>query len=260
MVKLGYAYSGAKDVIQVRSKSPTRGFVVGTGALHARRGIIDTEKCLGCHVGSLYQHGGNRVDNVDLCVTCHNEASSEQSVRVGDGVDASVAYDGKSGQTYGFKSLLHAIHSTDRDDGPVTMVYRKYGIYVWAGKDTVIPNWPGTGSQTVYGSTPSGTNPDGTTRTHYLHVPTYPRNLKDCAACHTAGSYVVADQATAMATTVNAGTAPWSNQLDDVLISANTATCMSCHQGAAQRAHAYQNSWAPQVFIEGRKTIMDAAN
>lgn len=258
-VKLGYAYSGAKDVIQVRSKSPTRGFVVGTGALHARRGIIDTAKCLGCHVGSLYQHGGNRIDNVDLCVTCHNEASSEQNVRVGDGVDASEAYDRKAGQTYGFKSLLHAIHSTDRDTGPVTMVYRTMGIYVWAGKDTVIPNWPGTGSKTVYGSTPSGTNPDGTTRTHNLHVPTYPRNVKDCAACHTAGSYKVANQAISMATTVNAGTAPWSNQIDDALISTNTAACMSCHQGAAQRTHAYHNSWAPQAFIEGRKTIIDVA-
>ncbi len=30
-----------------------------------RRKIADTGQCLKCHVGSLYQHGNTRVDNVD---------------------------------------------------------------------------------------------------------------------------------------------------------------------------------------------------
>ena len=44
----------------VRVPTPTYEFVVGTGALPAqtRRAIADTGECLGCHVGSLYQHGG----------------------------------------------------------------------------------------------------------------------------------------------------------------------------------------------------------
>lgn len=260
-VKLGFQYATGKDVVQVRSKTPTREYVIGTGAApaQARRTIIDSEKCLGCHVGSLYQHGGNRIDNVDMCVLCHNEASNEKNNRVSQGVDASVAYDGKAGQTYGFKSLLHAIHSTDRDDGPITMVYRTRGIYVWAGKDTVIPNWPGTGSQTIYGSNPAGDNPNGTTQNHYLHSPTYPRKLQECTACHAADSYDVPDQAISVATTVDAGTAPWGNQVDDVLISTGTATCTSCHQLSSTRAHAYQNSFSPKTFSNGRQTILDAA-
>jgi len=265
-VKLGFDFdattAGTQDVIQVRSKTPTYDYVIGTGAAaSARREIVDTENCLGCHVGSLYQHGGNRIDNVDLCIMCHNEASSEQNVRVGDGVDASEAYDGKAGQTYGFKSLLHAIHSSNSDiNNGITMIYRTMGIFVWAGENTVIPNWPGTGSQTSYGSNPSGTNPDGTTRVHNLHIPTYPRNLKECTACHKAGTYSVPDQAITVATTMNAGAAPWGNQLDDTLISTSTAACTSCHQSSGTKGHAYQNSFNPKAFSNGRQTILDAAN
>ena len=66
----------------VRAKSPIYDFALADGAaVAARREITDSAKCLGCHKGSLYQHGGNRIDNVELCVMCHNEASSEQDVR-----------------------------------------------------------------------------------------------------------------------------------------------------------------------------------
>jgi OmcA/MtrC family decaheme c-type cytochrome len=264
-VDLGVDYlpaAGVQSVDQVRSKTPTRQFVVGTGALDTtRRSIVDTAACLKCHVGSLYQHGGNRVDNVDMCVMCHNEASSEQNVRVGDGVDASEAYDGKPGMTYGFKSLLHGVHAAGKT-GDIVMCYRTNGIYVWTGADTVIPNWPGPGAQTVFGSNPAGTNPDGTTRTHNLYIPTYPRYLKDCQACHGTklGSNYLPDQAKSVATTIDAGVAPWGNQLDDKLMGTGAATCVSCHTGAQAKAHASQNGWAPTVFPEGRQTIIDAAN
>ena len=160
--------TGIQPVDQVRSKSPTREFMVADGSLpvDTRRAIVDTASCLKCHPGSLYQHGGNRVDNNDLCVMCHNEASSEQNVRVFDGVDASEAYDGKPGMTYGFKSLLHAVHSAG-DNGAITMSYRTNGNYVWAGHDTVIPNYPtndvysdgNNGRPNNVGTPPVATNP-----------------------------------------------------------------------------------------------------
>jgi OmcA/MtrC family decaheme c-type cytochrome len=272
-VKLPFVYSGTADVDQVRSKTPTREFDVATGALPAtaRRAIVDTANgCLKCHVGSLYQHGGNRVDNVDMCVLCHNEASSEQNVRLLDGVDATEAYDGQVGQTYGFKSLLHAVHSAG-ETGKITMIYRTNGVYVWAGKDTIPPNWPGEGDQIVYGS-------NNVTRNHHLYAPTYPRSLNDCAACHIAGSAGLPDQSMSVATTINAGTVALStatpptaanvingNGNDDTLEGTAAAACMSCHQSGssfeqtALKAHAYQNGWVPSIFPEGRKTILDAA-
>ena len=68
----------------VRVPTPTHEFVVGTGAKPTapRREIADTGQCLKCHVGSLYQHGNTRVDNVTMCIICHNSASSDQNNRV----------------------------------------------------------------------------------------------------------------------------------------------------------------------------------
>lgn len=254
-------------VVQVRSKTPTREYVVATGALPAetRRPIIDSAACLKCHVGSMYQHGGNRVDNIEMCVICHNEASSEQNVRESMGVDATEAYDGQAGQTYGFKSFLHAVHSAG-ETGKITALYREnQGIFVWAADEADIPNWPGTGDQFVYGSSrPTGTGPNGEiSKPHTFHAPTYPRLLNDCAACHVSSFADLPNQSISVATTINTGTS-YNGQLDDVLEGTAAATCMSCHQSgdagvqASLKGHAYQNGWYPRVFTEGRKTILEA--
>ena len=99
-------------------------------------------KCLECHVGSLYQHGGDRVDNVDMCLVCHNSASNEKNVRVGMGVDASEAYDGKVGETFEMKTMLHRVHSAGVEGQPPYLVYRNRGIYAFAPDASQVPNWP----------------------------------------------------------------------------------------------------------------------
>ena len=63
-----------------------------------------------------------------------------------------------------------------------------------------------------------------------------------------------------MAATVDAGSETWEDQLDDVLQGATTTACVTCHADSATKGHAYQNSWEPQEFPEGRQTIIDAAN
>ena len=277
----------------VRAKTPVHEWVVGTGALPAqtRRAIADTDECVGCHVGSLYQHGGNRVDNVDVCIICHNSASSEQNVRVAMGVTSSEAYDGLVGQTYELKTMLHAIHSAG-DASSALVIYRTRGIYAWAPEGVTPPNWAGTacavaspippattpaasvvlnpttppaGTQfstrgyIVYGA---GTNADGTYPTvacqpHTLYHPTYPRDTRQCSGCHVAGFGTIPDQSMAVATTMDAGVAPWLNQLDDTLQGASAAACTSCHSTTDARGHAYQNGWTPQTFQNGRQTILD---
>jgi OmcA/MtrC family decaheme c-type cytochrome len=275
-------------VIQVRSPSPTREFVVGTGAEPAgtdkRRAIADTAKCLTCHQGSLYQHGGNRVDSVNLCVICHNPASNEKNVRVNMGVDTAEAYDGKPGQTYDLRYMLHAVHSAGTTNAPY-IVYRTNGIYAFGSEAAIaaLPNWPGAGCFDVYGSTESATSGAASTgtqcgtpapaagpgipakKTHNEIVVHYPRALNDCSACHVNDDGTVALPSTSQAvavTTYDAGASPWGNQLDDVLMSPATASCMSCHQSgdvatqAGLRAHAFQNSWTPTVFTGGRADIL----
>jgi OmcA/MtrC family decaheme c-type cytochrome len=253
--------------MQVRAFTPTREYVIGTGALPStqRRAIADSGECVKCHVGSLYQHGGNRVDNVTMCVMCHNSASSEQNVRVGMGVDKTEAYDGKSGMTYEFKSMLHAIHTAGVDGQKPVVIYRGNGIYAWAPSESLLPNWkagaPCKTSATLTennGNIVFGSSPE-TCRTHNFHAPTYPRLFNDCAACHTASFESMVDQTKGVATTLDAGVAPWANQVDDTLQGANTAACTSCHQDAPSVGHANQNGWVPTTFPNGRQTIIDAA-
>jgi OmcA/MtrC family decaheme c-type cytochrome len=252
--------ANSAQMMSVRVPTPTREWVVGTGALPAeqRRAIADTGQCLKCHVGSLYQHGGNRVDNVTMCVLCHNSASSDQHIRVGMGVDASEGYDGKVSQTFEFKTMLHAIHTAGMDGQEPIVIYRNRGIYAWATDDSLLQNWPGASSTPipVFGSDPASPNAN---QVHNFHSPTYPRLANDCAACHVAGFDTMVEQTKGMATTTNAGAAPWGNQLDDTLQGANSAACTSCHQDAASVGHANQNGWVPAKLPNGRQTIIDAA-
>jgi OmcA/MtrC family decaheme c-type cytochrome len=264
----------------VRVPTPTYEFVVGTGAKATtpRRAIADTGDCLKCHVGSLYQHGNTRVDNVTMCIICHNSASSDQNNRVLMGVNASEAYDGKVGQTYELKTMLHAIHSAGTGYA-TTAIYRTRGIYAWAAEGVTPPNWatgaacdapsvPGvdTLGNIVFGADPAVPQ---SCQQHNLYHPTYPRAFNDCAACHVAGfeksANAIPDQDKAVATTLNAGaidsgtgtSAVWKNQLDDTLQGASAAACTSCHQTIDARGHAYTNGWTPQTFENGRQTILD---
>ena len=252
------------NIQYVRVPTPTYEYVLGTGAkATARRVVADTSDCLGCHVGSLYQHGNTRVDNVTMCIICHNPASSEQNVRVRMGVDTTEAYDGKVGQTYEFKTMLHAIHSAGLDNDPY-VVYRTRGIYAWVSEDATLPNWPAVSTPTlVFGGDPAVPQ---ATQPHNLYRPTYPRDARQCSACHVAGFDTIPDQSMAVATTIDAGacesncgttSAVWRGQLDDTLQGASAAACTSCHSTTEARGHAYQNGWTPQTFPNGRQTILD---
>ena len=253
----------------VRAKTPTFDWAIGdaTGltAVPVRRAVADTSLCLSCHVGSLYQHGGNRVDNIDMCYLCHNPAANDEYVRVDTfGVDASESYDGRAGQAFGIKEMVHAVHPAGALGNPV-VIYRGRGIYGWADDVSKLSNWPlvddcvrsnGSPGRLVVGA--DDPTAASACQPHIFHNPTYPRGLYDCAACHVAGVDITPDPTKAMATTVEAGAPPFGDQLNDVLEGAQTSSCITCHADSASKGHAYQNSWTPQAFPEGRQTIIDA--
>ena len=258
------------SLMPVRAKSPTYDWVIGEGgaATQVRRAVVDTTgKCLNCHVGSMYQHGGNRVDNIDLCMLCHNTAANDQYVREDYGVDASEAYDGRVGQAFGMREMLHAVHSAGETGAPI-VIYRGRGIYAWASGVDKLSNWPAgdwpgdISGLPVFGSDDGTGNPR--TQTHHFHTPTFPRGIYDCAACHVDGFAVMPDPTKAMASTVEAGPTGDGNPLDDVLEGITASSCMTCHRSDdpalenTLKAHAYQNGWTPQAFEEGRQTIIDA--
>ena len=261
-------------IIEARVPTPTYDFLVADGAAApARRAVVDTNKCLGCHVGSLYQHGGDRVDNVDMCLMCHNVASNDQNRRESMGIfDGSNAYDGQVGETFGMKTMLHRVHSAnyefpnDRYNDPY-LVYRSRGVYAFAEEGDFPPDW-NTGEACVDaygrdGTIVAGADPTlaASCQVHFFEAPTFPRSVYECAACHAATfDKLIPDQTIAMATTVDAGAAPWNNYLDDVLQGPATSACVSCHAWYGAKGHAYQNGWVPQAFPMGRQTIIDAGN
>jgi OmcA/MtrC family decaheme c-type cytochrome len=273
-------FTGTGNVIQVRARTPTREFVVGTGAAPAaselRRDVVDTAKCNSCHKGTLYQHGGNRVDNVALCAMCHNPAANENNNRVNMGVTSAEAYDGKAGETYEFRTMIHAIHSSGETGQPL-VYYRTNGIYFFGSKDALaeVTSWPGTGCQIVAGSgapsSATGTqcdpaNTTQVTKNHNFIEVRFPRTLKNCYACH-ADTWTpsTVDPTRAVAVTFLPG-ASITDQLDDVLMGPNAASCMSCHQSGdpaiqfGLRIHAYGQGWVPTTFPNGRQTLLDAAS
>jgi hypothetical protein len=180
-------------------------------------------------------------------------------------------------------------------------IYRTRGIYAWAYDDAILPKWAATGTEckvvapispattpvayvdvtpfeavpagmsvTVTGNIVNGAskNADGTTyptvacQPFNFYSPTYPMPAYDCYACHKSGFQMIPDQTKAVATTLDAGKAPWggaAGQLDDVLQGPGAAACTSCHNNSAAKGHAYQNGWTPSTFPNGRQTILDAA-
>ncbi len=240
------------DSYFVRVPSPTKAFDPADGsAVAARRDAVNTEKCLGCHRGTLYQHGGDRVDNEQLCVICHNPSSNDKNNRLdrfqivnADGtVNTGATYDGKTAETYDMRTMLHAIHGVEQREetgGKPWVVYRSRGIYGFATADAELPvGWPEDG-MTIYGSQ------NGSTIAHNWVVVHYPKAVNDCQACHNEGLYEAADQTKAVGVTIDAGY-DWPDQSDDTIIGPSAAACTACHAGAPYRSHAKANGYEANV-------------
>ena len=244
----------------VRVASPTKAFSMATGdAVAARRSAVDTQKCIACHRGTLYQHGGDRVDNEQLCVICHNPSSSEKNVRVNYGitnpdgtVNTSATYDGKSAETYDMRYLLHAIHGAEKRDNPI-IIYRSRGIFAFAPEGAAKPaGWPAdeTTPQPIAGSV------TGATQTHTWTIIDYPKPANACLACHNEGLYEVPDQTKAVALTVEPGTS-WTSQTDDVSIGPTAGACTGCHATSIERSHAYKQGYMANVIKEEMLQLAD---
>jgi OmcA/MtrC family decaheme c-type cytochrome len=161
------------------------------------RQIVDIEKCDDCHE-QLALHGNNRVDNTELCATCHNPNATDIAKRVAN--SDCVNKLGSDDQAIDLKFMIHAIH---------------------AGVAT-----GGTGYQVCgYGNT-----------AYDFSGVKYPGRLENCEGCHLPGTYYPPDSTLAIATTIDAG-ADRSTPLGDVAISAGSAACSSCHSSDTAKQH-----------------------
>ncbi|NGP52717.1 hypothetical protein, partial [Thioalkalivibrio sp. XN8] len=101
-------------------------------------------------------------------------------------------------QNFGMKEMLHAVHSAGATTAPI-VIYRGRGIYAWAGDESQLFNWPGSGRFPVFGSDDGAGNP--VEQNHTFASPTYPRALNACYACHVPGFDILPGADVAMAST-----------------------------------------------------------
>jgi OmcA/MtrC family decaheme c-type cytochrome len=178
-----------------------------------RRVVVDIAKCNVCH-NILSEHGNNRTGDTQVCVVCHNPASTDVGSRqnlTAPGVD------GLWEQSINFRYLIHAIH-----DGSVRSA---------AGAPIVI-----------YGF--------GNSVNNFGDV-VFPGQINDCAMCHNSGTYYPVDDTQVWATTFDTGLS--KNPADPttpgnpISTSANMAVCSSCHVDSQSAAHMQQNGGSTTV-------------
>ncbi|HJZ99381.1 MAG TPA: OmcA/MtrC family decaheme c-type cytochrome, partial [Candidatus Solibacter sp.] len=100
-------------------------FSVDGSKVSARRHVVDTAKCNGCHV-SLSLHGENR-NQVEQCVLCHNPSQNDASRRP----TAVVASDRtEPNQSVNFALMIHKIHTGEK---MATEFNRTYTIVGFGG-------------------------------------------------------------------------------------------------------------------------------
>ncbi len=138
---------------------------VAGGAPVARRTVVDIAKCDVCH-SVLALHGNNRNDNTQVCVACHNPASTDVSMRQSLAA-ATPGIDGLWEQSIDFKYMIHSIHDgSDRGAAGVPFVVYGFGGSVNNFSDVV-----------------------------------YPGQINRCDACHVGTSYYPVDDTAVQATT-----------------------------------------------------------
>lgn len=202
-----------------------------------RRQVVDIPKCLACHE-ILELHGGNRVNNVQVCVTCHNPnlSSSGRTVNPADvsqeQKDAleAAGYDPNDPlswpeATQNLKNLVHGIHASGVRDFDFEFVrnFRGDGRYF---------NWSEV---------------------------TFPGILSDCDICHLPGTYdvdlpegvlvstdVTTDGVNASREDVVAARNSVPNPTD-LILSPIAGTCYMCHDSIPAKAHMEQSGGAIDV-------------
>jgi OmcA/MtrC family decaheme c-type cytochrome len=188
----------------------------------ARRVVVDIAKCDVCH-SVLALHGDNRNNNPQVCVACHNPASTDVGMR--QTLTATTpGIDGLWEETIDFKHMIHAIH-----DGSVRGA---------AGAPFVIYGFGGSVN-------------------NFTDV-VYPGQLNRCDACHVGTSYYPVDDTAVQATTFYTGL---SKELPNpttvgnpISTSANMAVCSACHVDTVTKSHMLQNGGSTTVSkdAEGR--------
>ena len=141
-----------------------------TGETKVRRQVVDINSCLECHK-ILAIHGGNRVNNVQLCVMCHNPSLGTGGV-----------------VSFNLKDFLHGVHSASA----------VYSEALEAEKEVTYPGEPKHCTKCHIGTTYKADLPDGvllTTTSVMGAAPATTDNVISptaaaCGRCHNASTAI----------------------------------------------------------------------
>jgi len=177
-----------------------------------RRTSVNMDKCLDCH--EIFEgHGGNRVDDPQVCVTCHvpNLSSSGRTVNLAH-----------PEATNNLRDMLHGIHGAGVRTTAYEFVRIRGGneyVYDWSHVE-----FPGEIS-----------NCETCHDAGAFELPLVDNTLVTTNVTTDGVNAAPADVTAARATVPNA---------TDLIISPMTSSCYFCHDGEAAVAHMEQNGGA----------------
>jgi OmcA/MtrC family decaheme c-type cytochrome len=199
---------------------------VGGATPVARRVVVDIAKCDVCH-SNLAEHGTNRNNNTQVCVVCHNPASTDVGSRQ---TLTAPGIDGAWEQSIDFKVMIHSIH----DGNNLAAASSPFVIYGYGGS------------------------------VNNFSTVVYPGYINRCDACHVGTSYYPVSDTTVQATTYTTGLSKQAPPLtavgNPISTSANMALCSACHRDygyATTESHIEQNGGSIAVLkdAEGRTIL-----
>jgi|GEM_PF-2432306 len=227
-------------------KSATADFVFTTSnaamVTNQRRQIVDISKCKGCHDGNqhgdtvvprLSLHGGNRNENLNLCVVCHNPNQTDVPFRFLSPTDARI---GGPETPIDFKTMVHSIHSGGFRKTPFVVVGFNSSVFDFSSVR-------------------------------------FPSQLRNCLNCHIEingkGTFELPLKSTVLGTTIKtqsvyqvAAGATRTIDVDpanDLKISPTAAVCSACHDSAEVRSHMVRTGGASFATTQASigKTVVE---
>ena len=202
----------------------------------ARRTIVDVNKCNVCHK-ALSLHGSNRNVNPQMCVVCHNPASTDVSQRQGAAFSTGPGIDGLYERPIDFKYMIHGIHAGNYLG---TVLGKPFVVYGFGGgatnfTDVILPAGSDEGNCNLCHTVDAAKNPTFYPGDALSQAMTNATGLsKDPAAPTTAGN--------PLATTPT------------------MAACNGCHQSDLAISHFEQNGGSTVVAKDKEGRMFPAAN
>ena len=189
----------------------------------ARRTVVNIQKCDDCH-NELSMHGGNRTDEPQVCVACHNPNMTDIAQR---SAGACLADLGADDTSIDFKRMIHQMHTSGSIGVPFNVCGFRNSVHTF---DFVYPGrlnncegchledtyYPVDGSQ-VLGTTVDVNDPATPTDDRVISP-----NTAVCSACHTGELEIVHMEQ-------NGGDFNATKAADYALISSGVESCTVCH-------------------------------